>query len=84
MVWEIADAVRRMCTAHGRQRKAESAGSAVRRGDPACSSVSPRRRAAMPVVRHQDVNAWMTSLDVTTSAWRGKMRWVRKSWTSAS
>src|SRR5712691_62450 len=31
----------RMCTANGRQRKAESAGSAVRRGDPACSSVSP-------------------------------------------
>ena len=26
----------------------------------------------MPVVRHQDVNAWTTSLDVTTSAWRGK------------
>lgn len=35
-------------------------------------------------VRHQAVNAWMTSPDVTTSAWRGKMRWVRKLWTSAS
>ena len=41
MLWEIADAVRRMCTANGRQRKAESAGSAVHRGDPACSNVSP-------------------------------------------
>jgi hypothetical protein len=38
----------------------------------------------MPMVRHQDVNAWMTSPEVTTSAWRGKRRWVRKSWTSAS
>src|SRR5712691_6404038 len=37
----------RMCTANGRQRKAESAGSTVRRGDLTCSSVSPQRRAAM-------------------------------------
>src|SRR4029450_645811 len=32
----------RMCTANGQQRKAESAGSAVRRGDHICSSMSPQ------------------------------------------
>jgi len=37
IIWKIADAVRGMCTANGRQRKAESAESAVRRGAPACS-----------------------------------------------
>ena len=80
MVWEIADAVKTYVYCKRPTKESRKCWQRGVRGRPRMRWRVPPE----PVVWHQDVNAWMTSSDVITSAWRGKRRWVRKSWTSAS
>src|SRR6266851_7554043 len=85
MVWGLQMPSGHMCTANGRQRKAESAGSVVRRGDSACSSVSPggvdlKRRSA--VVSTDSLHVEESQADAASpilpSRWQQFSFWLRQ------